>query len=95
MLAFPKQTQPLKTCDVISNNGLGPLHVFLPLLYGCWGGGGGGGCPRWENDRMEGEGVHVDAEGSRYEGHFRANYRDGHGRCQWGNRHDTLFRHGF
>lgn len=63
----------------------------------CDGGGGddGGGCARWENDRMEGKGVHVDAEGSRYEGHFRANYRDGHGRCQWGNRHDTPFRRGF
>ena len=43
---------------------------------------------------MEGHGVHVCVEGSRYEGHLRANYRDGHGRCQWGNRHDTPFRHG-
>ncbi|CAM9371998.1 unnamed protein product, partial [Hapterophycus canaliculatus] len=46
----------------------------------------------WESDRMEGKGVHVCAEGSRYEGHFRANYRHGRGRCQWGNRHDTPFR---
>lgn len=44
---------------------------------------------------MEGKGVHVCAEGSRYEGQFRANYRDGLGRCQWGNRHDTPFRQGF
>lgn len=42
---------------------------------------------------MEGKGVHVCAEGSRYEGQFRANYRHGHGKCQWGNRHDTPFRH--
>lgn len=48
---------------------------------------------RWENDRMEGEGVHVCAEGSRYEGQLRANYRHGKGRCQWGNRHDTPFRY--
>ncbi|CAM9451858.1 unnamed protein product [Ectocarpus sp. 6 AP-2014] len=47
---------------------------------------------RWENDRMEGDGVHVCAEGSRYEGQLRANYRHGQGRCQWGNRHDTPFR---
>lgn len=46
----------------------------------------------WEGGRMEGKGVHVCAEGSRYEGDFRANYRHGQGRCQWGNRHDTPFR---
>ncbi len=64
--------------------------VKLPsasLLLNC-----GGSYHRWENDRMEGKGVHVCAEGSRYEGQLRANYRDGHGRCQWGNRHDTPFR---
>lgn len=43
---------------------------------------------------MEGKGIHVCAEGSRYEGQLRANYRHGHGRCQWGNRHDTPFRFG-
>lgn len=41
---------------------------------------------------MEGKGVHVCAEGSRYEGDLRANYRHGQGRCQWGNRHDAPFR---
>lgn len=41
---------------------------------------------------MEGQGVHVCAEGSCYEGEFRANYRHGRGRCQWGNRHETPFR---
>lgn len=41
---------------------------------------------------MEGKGAHACAEGSRYEGEFRANYRHGRGTCKWGNRHETPFR---
>lgn len=41
---------------------------------------------------MEGKGIYVCPEGSRYEGDFRTNHRHGWGTCQWGNRHGTPFR---
>ncbi|CAM9914741.1 unnamed protein product, partial [Choristocarpus tenellus] len=45
----------------------------------------------WKDSRMEGTGVYICVEGSRYEGEFRLNHKDGQGICRWGNQHDAIF----